>query len=324
MNHELEETPVSLSNQPFTVLTHPKAVYGTELLIALRAEYPRRKFELVLVRSTRLEIQTVDAYTRVVVGGPRSSQVLMSNKSWTSLTKARAVRAVGYALDAEALFRKTQSHQRQQMKKYAERLAKTEMLDRVDLLFTMPIPTDEPKAIPYISIAFAQMPDVMIAEIGFPQYRPEPQFGNVSRFRVRFGNSQFRFEHFAQVESFFNGCDVFKATDTMVLPSHFGFVPLKTPKKDGEQSAKILVEYKRFKECVPYLILMLATDFELVTAQVTPHVWHPNASECEAMSAILHRSDDVRFVVCRGFQELQWKFDYAKKSPQLDVGYTFD
>lgn len=319
MNHEdMEEESKSLSNSPFTVLCHPRSELGHDVLVVLKEAFPRRKFELVLVRSSRLEIHVEDAYTVIYIMGPRSMQVLMGENKYRSLSKSSIVQYVRMAFEAETRLRKRQSHQRQQMKDYIERLQGTEMLDRNDLRFVLSTPTADPSHIPNVEVSFTDLPDDVIARVKFNSYRIKAMPGGLG-FAVDFGNTKHRFESFAEVISFFNGNDVFKKTDDFVKPDDFAFIkptplehsPSLTKLVDSEQV--ILVRRRDFVATVPYLLLMQGYNFQIVTATVTPAVFADNALNQKAMAKMLFKRELVQFVQCIGYPELQWKFDYANQ-----------
>lgn len=321
MNHdEIEEElkPKSLSKTPFTVISHPRAELGYSVMEVLKEAFPRRKFELVLVRSCKLEIHVEGAYTRIYIMGPRSMQVFMGSNQYRSVSKATVVQHVRMAFDAETRLRKTQSHQRQQMKDYVERLQGTEMLDRKDMIFTVSQPTDDPVFIPNVEVSFTDLPDDVIAKVRFNSYRIKDMTGSFG-FTVEFGNTKRRFESFAEVISFFNGNDVFKMTDDFMVPADFAFIkpgpaehsPSLTELVDSEQV--ILVQRRDFIAAVPYLLLMQGYNFQIVTATVTPAVFADNTLNQKAMAKMLFKRELVQFVQCIGYPELQWKFDYANQ-----------
>lgn len=286
----------------------------------LEGHFPRRKFKLAM-RQLTLTIQCVDAYTNIRFHGERSVMVCMGEYQ-AKVTQQVVFDVLAKAFENETKLRKKQSHQRQQINNWVQRLQTTEMLDTPQLVLSVTPSTDEPKSAPAAIWHWVGLPDDPVIEVRFMCYRNV--WAGHDNFRVYFGDRQHTFNQISEVESFFNGNDVFKELDKSVGKENFQFItPTATeaemtwPKVEGPY---VIVPRARLVQSTPHLLLMQAHNPEILQARVKPTVWYAQERVQAAMQSFQLGAKTVDFVKFPCHPELQWDFHYAGQELEPEFG----
>lgn len=284
-------------------------------------EFPRRKFELRMIGRV-LAIQTVGAYANVRFHGPRSVSVCMCELVYNT-TQSKVQDHMGKAFEQETKLRKTQSHQRQQINKWLARLQETEMLDSPHLVMSMNEWTDDVKHTPVATWHWAGLPDDPVISVRFSLY--SNKWSGDRNFKVRFGNDYDQpFDTIGDLESYFNGSDVFKENDRYVGKEHFQFLtPTATEAEISwpkQEDPYVIIPRNYLVRVTPHLLLMEASNPEILQARVKPTVWYAQERIQAAMQTFAGPTVTVDYVKFPCHPELQWDFHYANGELESQFG----
>lgn len=284
-------------------------------------EFPRRKFELRMIGRV-LAIQTIGAYANVRFHGPRSVSVCMCELVYNT-NQSKVQYQMAKAFEQETKLRKTQSHQRQQINKWLARLQVTEMLETPHLVMSVNDWTDDVKHTPIATWHWVGLPDDPVISVRFSLY--SASWSGARNFKVRFGNDHdVLFDTIGEVESYFNGSDVFKSLDRSVGKENFQFITptateaeLTWPKAEGPY---VIIPRNRIIQSTPHLLLMQASEPELLQARVKPTVWYAQERVQAAMQTFAGPTRTVDFVKFPCHPELQWNFHFAGEELEPEFG----
>ncbi|MNQ43935.1 hypothetical protein D3C85_576750 [compost metagenome] len=308
----MDERPVI--TDPVELQAHRHFDLAVKFLAILEDNFPRRNFQMQ-IRHRFLQIQVVGAYTRLMIHGERNVKIHCGSCEWpVTISGGKTVMSMRNVFAFETRFRKTQSHQRQQIKLWLAQLAETEMLQTDQLEVKLNEFTDDKSFSPVATWTWKALPDDPVVAIKFLGYKSG--WCGDQEFRVSFGYKQRYFAKMADIVSFFNGNDVFKVTDQDVKPEDFAEIP-KTMVDDG--SAVVLIKRENLARCTPYLLLMDAKHPEITQAIVTPSVFSENKLEQDAMHRMIFKRKIEDFVRVRCHPALQWDFHYANVPQEPDI-----
>jgi len=302
------------------IAEHHCRALAQKYLERLEGHFPRRKFVLAM-RQLTLTIQCVGAYTNIRFHGERSVMVCMGEYQ-AKVTQQVVFDVLSRAFELETKLRKKQSHQRQQINAWVQRLQATEMLETPQLVLSITPSTDDPKFAPSAFWHWVGLPDDPVIEVRFMLYRNK--WNGHDNFRVYFGDRIQTFNVISEVESFFNGNDVFKDLDQSIGKENFQFItPTATeaeiswPKVEGPY---VIIPRKRLVQSTPHLLLMQAHNPEILQARVTPTVWYAQERVQKAMQHFQDKAKTVDFVKFPCHPELQWDFHYAGLNLEPEFG----
>lgn len=308
----MDERPVITDAEQLQA--HRHFALAVKFLAQMEDNFPRRNFQMQ-IRNRFLQIQVVGAYTRLMIHGERNVRLHCGSCEWpVTYSSGKFVQSMRNVFAFETRFRKTQSHQRQQIKLWLEQLAETEMLQTDQLEVKLNQFTDSKDFSPVATWTWKALPDDPVITLKFLVYRAG--WRGDQEFRVRFGDTNHHFEKMVDVVSFFNGNDVFKATDSNVKPTDFAELPQP---KWADGTATLLLRRENLAKCTPYLLLMDAKEPEIEQGIVTPNVFCEKKIQENVMKSMLFKRKIEDFVAIMAHTELQWDFHYANAEPDLDT-----
>jgi hypothetical protein len=302
------------------IADHSCRELAEKYLAKLEGHFQRRKFVLTM-RELTLTIQCVDAYAHIRFFGERSVGVHMGDFQMR-VTQTTVFDALDRAFTSESKLRKQQSHHRQQIKQWLERLQETEMLESPHLVCSMNQFSDDPKFTPTASWCWAGLPDDPVIHVRFSLYANK--YGGTN-FKVMFGNDYWKpFNQISELESYFNGSDVFKELDQSVGKDNFQFItPTATEAEISwpkPQPPYAIIPRTRLIQSTPHLLLMEASNPEILQARVTPTAYNAHARVEAAMQHFQGPAKTVDFVKFPCHPELQWDFHYAGAELEPEFG----
>jgi uncharacterized membrane protein len=151
----------------------------------------------------------------------------------------------------------------------------------------------------------------VLLSVTFCKYRVKHGHILPRKYCVTWGSGTYFFIENAELFSFFNGHDVFKTTDKSIIKPDIQIVQDISSTHRALQDT-IYVRRDDLPLISPYLILMECFAFEIINVRIRAEASTTDFNDTPPAQTLFRKSSMTNMVKCKGYGELQWKFDYAK------------